>query len=137
MSNFDSNNTNILDQIGTYSQSSTENFIYSIKDEIRSQEKLNKVLREDDHDKNIIDIKNFIKRNLSNIDEQLKTLQDLSSKIKDVVGQNKEENDCKKKYDEILNSEECINTATKLREIKKIKDDLIYFLDTAGIWKLH
>ena len=137
MSIIDDNKTNILDQISSYSQSNTENLIYKLKDEYHSQLKLNKILKEEEHAENIEKIKNFIEINSGEIDNQLQNLKDITNQIKIIVEENNSLRKIGNKYNEVLDSPDCVEVADKLREIKKIKDDINSFLDSSGIWKIN
>ena len=137
MSIIDDNKTNILDQISSYSQSNTENLIYKLKDEYQSQLKLNKILKEEEHEENIHKIKNFIEINSGEIDNQLQSLRNITNQIKIIVEENNSLRKIGNKYNEVLDSPDCVEFADKLREIKKIKDNINNFLDSSGIWKIN
>ena len=130
MDNINKPNNDILDQIASYSQAETDNFYYSIKNELDAQKKLNKVLKEDKYEENIISINNFISRNSNTIDYQFEELSKITKELKNLVNENME---LKNKYNEIINSEDCKDISNKLKEIKKIKQDITLFLDKAGI----
>ena len=120
----------IMDQIASYSQQEIENFYYMLKDEHESQEKLNKVLKEKNIDDNLKSVKNFVARNSSEIDYQLERLKEITSKLKKVVAENET---LKNEYDSVINSDECIQVSEKLKEIKKIKQEINSFLNKSGI----
>ena len=122
--------TDIMDQIASYSQQEIENFYYMLKEEHESQEKLNKVLKEKNIDDNLDSVKNFIARNSSDINYQLDRLKDITNKLKNIVTEN---NSLKYSYDTVINSNECIEVSEKLKEIKKIKQEINSFLSKAGI----
>ena len=122
--------TDIMDQIASYSQQEIENFYYMLKDEHESQEKLNKVLKEKNIDDNLKSVKNFVARNSSEIDYQLERLKEITSKLKNIVSENET---LKNEYDSVINSDECIQVSEKLKEIKKIKQEINSFLNKSGI----
>ena len=125
-----SEKTDIMDQISSYSQEEIEKSYYEYKSEYESQLRLNKVLKEENYENNANEIKNFISRNSNEIDYQLERLRDLTVKLKLIIDEN---NNMKKEYEEIINSEECINTSQKLKELKDIKKRMDSFLSKAGI----
>ena len=125
-----SEKTDIMDQISSYSQKEIENSYYEYKNEYESQLRLNKVLKEENYESNANEIKKFISRNSNEIDYQLERLRDLTVKLKLIIDEN---NNMKKEYEEIINSEECINTSQKLKELKDIKKNMDSFLSKAGI----
>ena len=133
----DNNTTNILDQIASYSQSSTENTIHLLNKEYKSQLKLNTLLKKNDHKTNITNINNFISRNSAEIDSQLEKLNTVTSNLKKIINENKKLELVEDKYKNLLDSSESNDIANKLRDIKKIKEDINLFLGEAGIWKLH
>ena len=125
-----SEKTDIMDQISSYSQKEIEKSYYEYKNEYESQLRLNKVLKEENYESNANEIKKFISRNSNEIDYQLERLRDLTVKLKLIIDEN---NNMKKEYEEIINSEECINTSQKLKELKDIKKNMDSFLSKAGI----
>ena len=133
----DNYTTNILDQIASYSQSSTENTIHLLNKEYDSQMKLNTLLKKNDHKTNITNINNFISRNSAEIDSQLEKLNTVTSNLKKIINENKKLELIEDKYKNLLDSSESNDIANKLRNIKKIKEDINIFLGEAGIWKLH
>ena len=133
----DNYKTNILDQIASYSQSSTENTIHLLNKEYDSQMKLNTLLKKNDHKTNITNINNFISRNSAEIDSQLEKLNTVTSNLKKIINENKKLELIEDKYKNLLDSSESNDIANKLRNIKKIKEDINIFLGEAGIWKLH
>lgn len=124
------NNSDILDLITSYSQNELDDLYFTLKKELNSQKKLNKILKEDNYDINIKNIKNFISRNSRNIDYQFEELSKITSELKQIVNENKQ---MKNQYDEIINSKECIDISNKLKEIKIMKQNIIYFLEATGI----
>jgi predicted nucleic acid-binding Zn-ribbon protein len=130
MDNINKPKVDIMDQIASYSQQEIENFYYMLKEEHESQEKLNKVLKEKNIDDNLDSVRNFIARNSSDINYQLDRLKDITNKLKNIVTEN---NSLKYSYDTVINSNECIEVSEKLKEIKKIKQEINSFLSKAGI----
>ena len=124
------NNSDILDLITSYSQNDLDDLYFTLKKELNSQKKLNKILKEDNYDINIKNIKNFISRNSRNIDYQFEELSKITSELKQIVNENKQ---MKNQYDEIINSKECIDISNKLKEIKIMKQNIISFLEDTGI----
>ena len=130
MDNINKPKVDIMDQIASYSQQEIENFYYMLKEEHESQEKLNKVLKEKNIDDNLDSVRNLIARNSSDINYQLDRLKDITNKLKNIVTEN---NSLKYSYDTVINSNECIEVSEKLKEIKKIKQEINSFLSKAGI----
>tara|TARA_B100000524_G_scaffold98904_1_gene47249 strand:- start:35 stop:457 length:423 start_codon:yes stop_codon:yes gene_type:complete len=122
--------TDIMDQIASYSQYEIENFYYMLKDEFESQEKLNKVLKEKNINDNLESVRNFVSRNSNEIDYQLDRLKEITNKLKNVIEENVK---LKNEYNSVINSKECIEVSDKLKEIKKIKQEINSFLNKTGI----
>ena len=122
--------TDIMDQIASYSQYEIENFYYMLKDEFESQEKLNKVLKEKNINDNLESVRNFVSRNSNEIDYQLDRLKEITNKLKNVI---EEKIKLKNEYNSVINSKECIEVSDKLKEIKKIKQEINSFLNKTGI----
>ena len=124
------NNLNIIDQIASYSNQEVDDFYFRIKKELECQKNLNKVLKEQQYDDNIKNIHNFISRNSNNIDYQFKELVKVSEELKTVIIENE---NLKSNYSEIVNSEKCKDISNKLNQIKKIKQNMLSFLEASGI----
>ena len=127
------NNTNILDQITSYNSNSLESYIYGLKRELKEQKELNNLLKNEDHEGNIKKVNDFIAINNSQIDDQIQRLTGVISELKFVVEENKGLEKTENRYDELLNSSEANNVANKLREIKKMKENINHFLLEEGI----
>tara|TARA_B100001057_G_C22737935_1_gene906573 strand:+ start:867 stop:1259 length:393 start_codon:yes stop_codon:yes gene_type:complete len=130
MDNINKPKNDIMDNIASYSQQDIENFYYKLKDDLDSQTKLNKVLKETNVQDNLESVKKFVARNSNEIDYQLERLKDITKKLKDVVIENQK---LKNDYENIINSDEYNSVSKKLKEIKEIKEDINHFLRKAGI----
>ena len=130
MDNINKPKNDIMDNIASYSQQDIENFYYKLKDDLDSQTKLNKVLKETNVQDNLESVKKFVARNSNEIDYQLERLKDITKKLKDVVIENQK---LKNDYENIINSDEYNSVSEKLKEIKEIKEDINHFLRKAGI----
>jgi len=127
------NNTNILDQVASYNSNTLENYIYGLQRELKEQKELNNLLKNEDHEGNIKKIKDFISINNPQIDNQVTRLTRVISELKIIVEENKKLEKTEDRYDELLNSEEANKIANKLREIKKMKENINSFLLEEGI----
>tara|TARA_B100000424_G_scaffold265480_1_gene255171 strand:+ start:579 stop:983 length:405 start_codon:yes stop_codon:yes gene_type:complete len=125
--------TNIIDQISSYNSNDLENYIYNLNNQLKEQLTINKLLKSEDYKKNISDITNFIERNESEIDDQSNRLNEIIKELKDVINSNKNLEKLEDKYDDLLNSEDANRVANKLRDIKKMKEDIKFFLIDSGL----
>jgi len=125
--------TNIIDQISSYNSNNLENYIYNLNNQLKEQLTINKLLKSEDYKKNISDITNFIERNESEIDDQSNRLNEIIKELKDVINSNKNLEKLEDKYDELLNSDKANRVANKLRDIKRMKQDIKFFLIDSGL----
>ena len=128
-----SEETNIIEQIPFYNANSVDNFINELINEINNQEKIKKMLEDDDFKSNIQKINHFVDNYKLKIDDQLELLEDLTKNIKKITRENKKLMNNKKQYEEILKSEKCKDIACKIRKIKAFKSDTMHFLEQQGI----
>tara|TARA_A100001015_G_scaffold304981_1_gene396992 strand:+ start:3153 stop:3545 length:393 start_codon:yes stop_codon:yes gene_type:complete len=123
-------NNNILDQIASYSQQEIDELCLTLKKELNAQNKLNDVLKKNNYDENIKSIDNFISRNSGTIDYQYNELTTVVSELKNIINEN---NSLKDNYNDLIQSDKCVDISNKLKQIKKMKQDIIAFLDKTGI----
>ena len=133
MDTINNNSSNILDQLASYNSDDLENYFGNLKSVISEQEQLNSVLKSNTHNDNITYVKNFIQRNTGQIDYQLEEIQKLTNNIYKICLENKELQDEKAEYKDLIDSEECKSIAKKLNEIKKTKENMRAFLLKKGI----
>ena len=124
------NKSNIIDQIASYSNQEVDDFYFRIKKELECQKNLNRILKEQQYDDNIKNIHNFISRNSNNIEYQFNELVKISEELKSVIIENET---LKTNYSDLINSEKCKNISNKLNQIKKIKQNILSFLEASGI----
>ena len=87
-----------------------------------------------DFNENISYVKDFISQNKQSINFQVEEINNLTKKINDICLENKELENEKEEYKELINSGECIEIANKLSEIKKVKENMKFFLSKKGIF---
>ena len=125
--------TTILDQIPSYNMNSLDNFIGVMNIELKDQEQINKILKNKNSEKSKKEIETFIDENDTKINEQLETLLDVSNKLKKIISENETLKNEDEEYQTLIQSEKCIKIAEKMREIKKHKNDIIFFLQEKGV----
>jgi flagellin-specific chaperone FliS len=133
MNKLTENNTNILDQIASYNSNNINQYIQTLKQELKEQKQLTKVLQENNSEDNIEQIESFIKRNDGEITDQVDKLENIINELKDVVNENEILKNQDDAYEQILNSENCNKLAEKLRTIKTLKHTISAFLLERGI----
>ena len=79
-------------------------------------------------------VKDFIAQNNNSVNHQLEEIKRLTKNIYDICNENKELENEKQEYKDLINSSECIEIANKLSEIKKVKENLKFFLSKKGIF---
>lgn len=125
--------TNIIDQISSYNSNDLENYIYNLNSQLKEQIAINKLLKSEDFKKNINEINNFIERNEPEINDQSIRLYEIIVQLKKTVIENKNLEKLEDKYDDLLKSEDANRVANKLRDIKKMKEDIKFFLIDSGL----
>lgn len=126
----------IMNQLPSYNIKETDYFINNLETELDQQKTLNMILENKDFDGQINNIKKFIDDNSSTIDTQLNNLKYISNNIQEIVKKNQQLQKNKMELKDTLNSQEYINIANKLREIKTEKEKIKHFLQKNGIISL-
>lgn len=127
------NDPNIMDHMVSYDSQITDTFIDQLKEEYREQKEINKILTENNYESNIKEIETFIVDNNTNVSEQLHSLENIFEDLKKIVCENSELKKQQVEYNDILESEEAKNVATNMKDIKKLKNQMILFLQKNGI----
>jgi hypothetical protein len=124
---------NVLDQLASYNSTNLDNYILKLKNTLKEQGDLNTVLSTKDHDENIKYVTDFIEINKNQILFQLDDIKNLTKQIQDVCLDNERIENEKEEYKALIESPECKEIASKLKEIKKAKEDMNSFLVLRGI----
>lgn len=133
MDSLNTTNSNILQQLASYNSEGVDEYLSNLNNVFGEQTKLNEVLKNKNHDENIASVQNFISRNKNQIEFQLDEIKKITEKINAVCLENDNLENEKEEYAQLINSEECIDIANKLSEIKKIKENMKAFLLKKGI----
>ena len=128
------NNATILEQLSSYNFDDTEEYLLSLKETFSDLKELNNILKNKDYNDNITYVKDFIAQNKNSVNHQLDEINSLTKNIYDICNENKELENEKQEYKDLINSSECIEIANKLSEIKKVKENLKFFLSKKGIF---
>ena len=128
------NNATILEQSSSYNFDDTEEYLVSLKKTFSDLKELNSILKNKDYNDNISYVKDFIAQNNNSVNHQLDEINRLTKNIYDICDENKELENEKQEYKDLINSSECIDIANKLSEIKKVKENLKFFLSKKGIF---
>ena len=131
--NFEGNKTNILDQLASYNYENLESYLYNLKRELEEQTNLNTLLKTENTAENIKKINDFVERQTPAINNQLLEIKELTEKLKNVVNENTTLEHEIEDYNTLLKSEKCNEVASKLKEIKKLKQTINVFLEERGI----
>lgn len=125
--------TTIIDQIPHYNSQYITSYIDLLNLELNEQNQINSILKDENFQDNINQINTFITNHSENVDSQLETLKILIPKLKDIVNENNKLKDEKKEYNELIQSSDAIEISNKMKEIKKLKNDISSFLELNGI----
>ena len=128
------NNATILEQLSSYNFDDTEEYLLSLKETFSDLKELNSILKNKDYNDNINYVKDFIAQNNNSVNHQLEEIKRLTKNIYDICNENKELENEKQEYKDLINSSECIEIVNKLSEIKKVKENLKFFLSKKGIF---
>lgn len=129
--------TNILDQLPSYNSYDTKVFIDTLTVEYDEQNLLNRMLTDEDIQGQTNKVKEFVNKNSENIKRELTSLGEISNKLKTICEENKKLELDKSEFQELLQSHDCNEVAENLRKIKSLKQEILHFLDTAGLRVQH
>ena len=132
---FGVNTANILNVIPNYNSNKTESTISDLKQELKEQKEVNKLLKDDNFDKKSEDIISFIERNEGEIDDQITRLNNVITDLKSIIIENEKLENEEEKYLLFIESNHCIRVADKILKIKALKEDINFFLEESGIKK--
>lgn len=125
--------TTIIDQIPNYNSQSINSYIELLNTELNEQNQINNILKDENFQDNIDQINTFINNHSNDVDQQLQTLKELVPKIKDIVIENNKLKNEKKEYNELIESSDAIDISDKMKQIKKLKNEISSFLELNGI----
>jgi len=134
MDSLNNNKPNILEQLASYNSDNLDTYLSDLNSILFQQTELNDILKNKNHNDNIEYVKNFISRNKNQIVYQLDEINKITEKISAVCLENEKLENEKEEYKELINSNECIDIANKLSEIKKTKENMKAFLLKRGIY---
>ena len=124
----------ILAQLPSYSNTGVNDFIRDLESEVDDQKRINTMLKDEGYKQHIGSIKKFIKNNKEGITEQLDRLLVTCEYLKGVISENDKLVESKKEFTDLIQSDECLDLANKLRQIKSIKQTMRGFLKEKGLW---
>lgn len=133
MDSLNTTKSNILDQLASYNSENLDDYLSSLNNIFVEQTNLNDILKNKNHNENIEYVHNFISRNKNQIEYQLDEIKKITDKINNVCLENERLENEKEEYIQLIKSEECIDIANKLSEIKKTKENMKAFLLKKGI----
>lgn len=123
----------ILDQLASYNKEELTIFINDMKKKLNEQRQLNKVLTSENVQENIQHIQNFLDDNVDDMMSQVDELSSIKDALIKIVKENKALREGEEDLQSLVESEECIKIANKLRDIKSLKNSLHSFLLQQGI----
>lgn len=129
------NNSDIIEQIPSYSKETNQSFIRLLENEIEQQLTINKILESNDTElkEHINKIKNFTKNNDEIIEKQLTKITEVVSILKDLVIRNNNLKENRNELKTVQESSEYQKVANNILEIKKQKHDILNFLKNMKI----
>jgi len=130
---FGTTKPNILNVIPNYKHSNIESTISDLKRELKEQNEVNKILKSDDFEKKSEEILAFVNRNEAELDDQLNRLSQIITELKIIVTENDNLEKEEDRFNNLIESPNCIRVADKILKIKALKNDVALFLEDAGI----
>lgn len=129
------NNSDIIEQIPSYSKETNQSFIRLLENEIEQQLTINKILESNDTElkEHINKIKKFTKNNDEIIEKQLTKITEVVSILKDLVIRNNNLKENRNELKTVQESSEYQKVANNILEIKKQKHDILNFLKNMKI----
>ena len=123
----------ILDQLASYNKEDLTIFINDMNKKLDEQRQLNKVLTSENVQDNIQHIQNFLDENVDDIMTQVDELSSIKDALIKIVKENKALRQEEEDLQSLVDTEECIQIANKLRDVKSLKNSLHSFLLQQGI----
>jgi len=129
------NNSDIIEQIPSYSKETNQSFIRLLENEIEQQLTINTILESNDTElkEHINKIKNFTKNNDEIIEKQLTKITEVVSILKNLVIRNNNLKENRNELKTFQESSEYQKVANNILEIKKQKHDILNFLKNMKI----
>ena len=124
---------NILKAMTSYNQVVVEENINTLRRELEEQTAINQTLKDSDYDEKSALVSVFIEENESLVSEQLDRMRDIVNNLQTVLADNQELEQNEDVYTEIVGSEQCMNLANKISELKTLKNTAMTFLESAGV----
>ena len=125
--------TTILDQIHNYKYSENNYLVKQLSEELKQQKKLNEMLKMENNKKEIETIEKFVSTHEKEVFEQLPRLEEITTQLKIICEENTKLENEKEELQEIIHSDKYNELANKMRKIKKVKNDILCFLEKQGI----
>jgi len=125
--------TTILDQIHNYKYSENNYLVKQLSEELEQQKKLNEMLKMENNKKEIETIEKFVSTHEKEVFEQLTRLEEITTQLKIICEENTKLENEKEELQEIIHSDKYNELANKMRKIKKVKNDILCFLEKQGI----
>jgi len=125
--------TTILDQIHNYQYTENNYLIKQLKEELEQQKRLNAMLKMENNKKQIETIEKFVSSHEKDVDVQLCNLEEISKQLKLLCEENVTLKNEKEELDDIIYSDKYNDLAIKMRKIKKVKNEILCFLEKQGI----
>lgn len=127
------NEPNIMGQLVSYNNDTTNTFIEQLQEEYNDQEKINQILKAKNYEENKIEIENFIEDNAENVSTQINTLEGLFSNFKNILKENNDLLEDEEEFKFLISSTEVKNVARDMRKLKSLKNNIMLFLQQNGI----
>lgn len=126
---------NILAGLITYKADDIDKYIHEMRSDLNIKTSLNyKIETKVKADEaNIRCITNFIERNDTTIEQQVKDIKQITEGLKNAHLFSNELAERNKACIEIIKSEKCVNVRQRLAEIKRLRKDIHDFLEKGGI----
>lgn len=128
--------SSILSQIEDYKFDVIESNIDLFRKELDKQNAINSKLS--DNTQNIIEnCSLFVENNCDIINKQLQELKDLDKNLKEVILQNNQKEELNNDLNDLVNSQECIQLADNMKEIRDTTESIMGFLEKQNIKGFH
>ena len=79
----------------------------------------------------------FVENNCDIINKQLQELKDLDKNLKEVILQNNQKEELNNDLNDLVNSQECIQLADNMKEIRDTTESIMGFLERQNIKGFH
>lgn len=106
--------------------------IKNLEYELEEQKNYNQLLKHKNIEKNQKELTSFVETYEDDLEEHYHKIKILSKELKQIISENNQLEKQEEKYNKLKNNPKILKIAQQIKEFKKIKQDLLFFLKQNG-----